>query len=60
MADYQCKIICTENINVLRRPSPLVVEGGVNSNDAIVELLLLINACKLASAESITVSSINL
>ena len=41
-------------------PSPLVVEGGVNSNDAIVELLLLINACKLASAESITVSSINL
>ena len=40
--------------------SPLVVEGGVNSNDAIVELLLLINACKLASAESITVSSINL
>ena len=40
--------------------SPFVVEGGVNSNDAIVELLLLINACKLASAESITVSSINL
>ena len=33
------------------------VIGGVNSNDAIVELLLLINACKLASAESITVTS---
>ena len=41
-----------QNSNVLQ----VVVEGGVNSNDAIVELLLLINACKLASAESITVS----
>ena len=40
-----------KNSNVLQ----VVVEGGVNSNDAIVELLLLINACKLASAESITV-----
>ena len=29
--------------------------GGVSSNDAIMELLLLINSCKLASAESITV-----
>merc|ERR1712032_966325 len=33
----------------------IIQTGGVNSNDAIVELLLLINACKLASAESITV-----
>ena len=40
-----------QNSNVLQ----VVVKGGVNSNDAIVELLLLINACKLASAESITV-----
>jgi ribose-phosphate pyrophosphokinase len=27
----------------------------VRSNDAIVELLLIINSCKLASAESVTV-----
>jgi len=33
----------------------IIQTGAVNSNDAIVELLLLINACKLASADSITV-----
>lgn len=33
----------------------IIQTGGVSSNDAIMELLLLINSCKLASAESITV-----
>lgn len=33
----------------------IIQTGAVSSNDAIVELLLMINACKLASAESITV-----
>ena len=27
-ADYQCKIICTENINVLSRPHPLLLKVG--------------------------------
>ena len=62
-ADYQCNHSTSSLYRKYKcspSSSPLVVEGGVNSNDAIVELLLLINACKLASAESITVSSINL
>ena len=29
--------------------------GAVNSNDAVMELLLIINSCRLASAESVTV-----
>ena len=29
--------------------------GAVNSNDAVMELLLIINSCRLASAQSITV-----
>jgi len=33
----------------------LIQTGAVDSNDAIMELLLLINSCKLASAETITV-----
>jgi len=33
----------------------IIQTGAVSSNDAIMELLLLINSCKLASAESITV-----
>jgi len=33
----------------------IIQTGAVRSNDCIVELLLLINSCKLASAESITV-----
>jgi len=33
----------------------LIQTGAVRSNDSIVELLLMINSCKLASAESITV-----
>jgi len=33
----------------------IIQTGAVNSNDAIIELLLLINSCKLASADSITV-----
>lgn len=33
----------------------IIQTGAVSSNDAIVELLLLINSCKLASADSITV-----
>ena len=31
------------------------ISGAVSSNDAIMELLLLINSCKLASAETINV-----
>ena len=31
------------------------ISGAVNSNDAVMELLLIINSCRLASAESITV-----
>ena len=31
------------------------ISGAVHSNDAIMELLLLINSCKLASAETINV-----
>ena len=30
------------------------IVGAVNSNDAVMELLLIINSCRLASAESIT------
>ena len=33
----------------------LIAAGAVNSNDAVMELLLIINSCRLASAESITV-----
>ena len=33
----------------------IIQTGAVRSNDAIMELLLIINSCKLASAESITV-----
>jgi len=33
----------------------IIQTGAVRSNDAIMELLLLINSCKLASAETITV-----
>ena len=31
------------------------ISGAVDSNDAIMELLLLINSCKLASAETINI-----
>ena len=33
----------------------LIAAGAVKSNDAVMELLLIINSCRLASAESITV-----
>merc|ERR1712110_360309 len=33
----------------------IIQTGAVNSNDAVMELLLIINSCRLASAESITV-----
>jgi len=33
----------------------IIQTGAVNSNDAVMELLLIINSCRLASADSITV-----
>ena len=36
----------------------ICLAGAVSSNDAIIELLLLINSCKLASADSITVRKV--
>ena len=33
----------------------LTTAGAVKSNDAVMELLLIINSCRLASAETITV-----
>ena len=33
----------------------IIQTGAVNSNDAVMELLLMINSCRLASAETITV-----
>ena len=36
-------------------PSHVYLAGAVNSNDAVMELLLIINSCRLASAESVTV-----
>jgi len=33
----------------------IIQTGAVNSNDAVMELLLIINSCRLASAESISV-----
>jgi len=41
--------------NVREKDVYIIQTGGVHSNDAIIELLLLINSCKLASAASITV-----
>ncbi|XP_023337861.1 ribose-phosphate pyrophosphokinase 2 [Eurytemora carolleeae] len=41
--------------NVRDRDIYIIQTGGVNSNDAIIELLLIINSCKLASAATITV-----
>ena len=46
-----------------KTPSPLhipasnilITTGAVKSNDAVMELLLIINSCRLASAEPITV-----
>jgi len=40
--------------NVRDKDIYIIQTGGVKSNDAIIELLLMINACKLASAASIT------
>eukprot|EP00088_Acartia_fossae_P030615 TRINITY_DN31610_c0_g1_i1.p1 TRINITY_DN31610_c0_g1~~TRINITY_DN31610_c0_g1_i1.p1 ORF type:complete len:421 (-),score=98.28 TRINITY_DN31610_c0_g1_i1:337-1599(-) len=40
--------------NVRDKDIYIIQTGGVRSNDAIIELLLMINACKLASAASIT------
>jgi len=40
--------------NVRDKDIYIIQTGGVKSNDAIIELLLMINSCRLASAASIT------
>lgn len=40
--------------NVRDKDVYLIQTGGVRSNDAVVELLFIINACRLASAASVT------
>lgn len=52
-ANQETQVQLTDNV---RGQDVYVIQtGGVSSNDAIVELLLIINSCKLASAESVTV-----
>lgn len=41
--------------NVRGQDVYIIQTGGVDPNDAIVELLLMINACKLSSSQSVTV-----